>query len=489
MIRKKINKGIIAMLLAISLTGCGAKQTETVEEYGGTVQSVTVGESEVETGSSEVSAEGSADPGSYLEGSLSDKLGGEEANLKGDFTIGDISVNIDAHVSVRDTEQLPSYKIRKIEESDFKEEETVSSLLGAGAEKADRVLSVDNGDSSELIDSMIGLYLTYNEEAAEAAESKTRDEEVSNSNMPGWVDDENYYIHTYEGDVNGVTYQLSLGFDKRDNTAFIGYFPKKVGDFLGNSNIDTVMNFWIPEDLRNQATVQDFLATDKLKGSGESELKDAESFLREKAGIKIPENYMQFGVTGSEEDKEQLFYVSGAALQKTVYENSWSMENIFDIKKCFDEIGPDNSEINGFIADLGRYISNQEVYLPFGDSEDSLYSDGQVYLTDKGIMGFRYTYNYEFEEKVSDNVPVLSFDSLVPALENELADSMDPTVFSGKTINISDAYLVYYPMPSPSDQKECTFVPAWEFLANEYSTAIVMNAMDGSIISVSQINY
>ena len=50
MIRKKINKGIIAMLLAVSLTGCGAKQTETVEEYGGTVQSVTVGESEVATG-------------------------------------------------------------------------------------------------------------------------------------------------------------------------------------------------------------------------------------------------------------------------------------------------------------------------------------------------------------------------------------------------------------------------------------------------------
>ena len=487
MIRKKINKGIIAMLLAVSLTGCGAKQTDTVEEYGGTVQSVTVGESEVATGSSEVSAEVSADPGSYLEGSLSDKLGGEEADFKGDFTIGDISVNIDAHVSVRDTEQLPSYKIRKIEKSDFNEEEIVGGLLGAGAEKADRDLSLENGDSSELIDSMLGLYLTYNEEARKAAESKTRDEEVSNSNMPGWIDDENYYIHTYEGDVNGVTYQLSLGFDKRDNTAFIGYFPKKVGDFLGNSNIDTVMNFWVPEDLRNQATVQDFLATDKFKGSGESELKDAESFLREKAGIKIPENYMQFGVTGSEEDKEQLFYVSGAAIQDAGYDGIWSMENIFDIKKCFEEIGSDNSEINGFIADLGRYISNQEVYLPFGDSEDPLYSDGQVYLTDKGIMGFRYTYNYEFEEKLSDNVPVLNFDSLVPALENGITNSIDPTMFSGKSINIQEAYFMYYPMPSPDDQNECTFIPAWEFFTTDYNTLILMNAMDGSIISIQDM--
>ena len=63
MIRKKINKGIIAMLLAVSLTGCGAKQTDTVEEYGGTAQSVTVGASEDEAVSSEVKGDAEADPG------------------------------------------------------------------------------------------------------------------------------------------------------------------------------------------------------------------------------------------------------------------------------------------------------------------------------------------------------------------------------------------------------------------------------------------
>ena len=128
MIRKKINKGIIAMLLAVSLTGCGAKQTDTVEEYGGTAQSVTV--------SSEVKGDAEADPSSFGEGSLVDKLGGAESDLQGDFSAGGISVSINAHASVTDTEQLPSYRIKTIKEEDIKEDEIVNNLLGAGAEKA-----------------------------------------------------------------------------------------------------------------------------------------------------------------------------------------------------------------------------------------------------------------------------------------------------------------------------------------------------------------
>ena len=305
--------------------------------------------------------------------------------------------------------------------------------------------------------------------------------------MPGWIDNENYYIHVYEGDVDGVTYQLALGYDKQVNLAYMGYFPKNVGDYLGNSNLDTVANYWITGDLNSQENVKNFLAADKLQGNGEREMKDAETFLREKAEIKIPENYMQFGVTGSEDEKEHLFFVSAPALESNGYDSIWNLENVFDVMKCFDNIGSDNYEINGFIADLGRYINNQEVYLPFDVDETGLYSDGRVYITDKGLMGFTYMYNYQFEEKLSDNVPVLNFDSLVPALENGLTNSIDPTMFSGKSINIQEAYFMYYPMPSPDDQNECTFIPAWEFFTTDYNTLILMNAMDGSIISIQDM--
>ena len=484
MIRKKINKGIIAMLLAVSLTGCGAKQTDTVEEYGGTAQSVTVGASEDEAVSSEVKGDAEADPSSFGEGSLVDKLGGAESDLQGDFSAGGISVSINAHASVTDTEQLPSYRIKTIKEEDIKEDEIVNNLLGAGAEKADRALNTDNGDSLELIESMLQLYYHYNQELTEG---KNRDMESSSFDMPGWIDNENYYIHVYEGDVDGVTYQLALGYDKQVNLAYMGYFPKNVGDYLGNSNLDTVANYWITGDLNSQENVKNFLAADKLQGNGEREMKDAETFLREKAEIKIPENYMQFGVTGSEDEKEHLFFVSAPALESNGYDSIWNLENIFDVMKCFDNIGSDNYEINGFIADLGRYINNQEVYLPFAVDETGLYSDGRVYITDKGLMGFTYMYNYQFEEKLSDNVPVLNFDSLVPALENGITNSIDPTMFSGKSINIQEAYFMYYPMPSPDDQNECTFIPAWEFFTTDYNTLILMNAMDGSIISIQDM--
>ena len=102
-------------------------------------------------------------------------------------------------------------------------------------------------------------------------------------------------------------------------------------------------------------------------------------------------------------------------------------------------------------------------------------------------MGFTYMYNYQFEEKLSDNVPVLNFDSLVPALENGITNSIDPTMFSGKSINIQEAYFMYYPIPSPDDQNECTFIPAWEFFTTDYNTLILMNAMDGSIISIQDM--
>jgi hypothetical protein len=247
-----------------------------------------------------------------------------------------------------------------------------------------------------------------------------------------------------------------------------------------------VANYWITGDLNAQENVKNFLAADKLQGNGEKEMRDAETFLREKAGINIPENYMEFGVTGSEDEKEHLFFVSAPALESNGYDSIWNLENVFDVIKCFENIGPDNYEINGFIADLGRYINNQEVYLPLDGEGVSLYSDGQVYITDKGLLGFRYTYNYQFEEKLSDNVPVLNYDSLVSALENGITNSIDPTMFSGKSINISDAFFMYYPMPSPNDQNECTFIPAWEFCTTDYDTLILMNAMDGSIISIEE---
>ena len=121
---KKYSKGILAMCLALSLAGCGAKEPATVEEYGNGTAGVTSSSSEITEaeGAGSVSDVEKIDSGAVSEGSLSEKLGGTEHRWEASFTANGIDVNVSADAMVGDVEQLPSYKISKISEEDQSED-------------------------------------------------------------------------------------------------------------------------------------------------------------------------------------------------------------------------------------------------------------------------------------------------------------------------------------------------------------------------------
>ena len=223
---KRYSKGILTIWLALSLTGCGAKEQAIIDNYGTDTGSVI-----------ETSTTGGASSNSVSEGSLSQKLGGTEYDWSASFTATGVSVDLNAHSEIKDTDQLPSYKISAVREEDIDEDTIVKNLLGSDTVKLDRDLDWKTGDSKELVHAAQALYFKYHQDEIK---SLSYQEEMDLSKISGWMEEGDYYFHSYEGEYNRIDYQLLIGYDRKENAAHIAFFPKNLGDYFGNQNLDTI---------------------------------------------------------------------------------------------------------------------------------------------------------------------------------------------------------------------------------------------------------
>ena len=481
---KKYSKGILAMCLALSLAGCGAKEPATVEEYGNGTAGVTSSSSEITEaeGAGSVSDVEKIDSGAVSEGSLSEKLGGTEHKWDASFTANGIDVNVSAEVQVGDTEQLPSYKISKISEEDQSEDEIVKNLLGDSAQKMDRKLSGADGDSVELINAVLRTYISYNHDEYDKL---SYEEQWELDEVPGWVDSENYYIHTYEGTYEGMDYQLYVGYDHMSNMRSIAFFPKNLGEYLGNPNLDYIMSYWVGDDLAEQPGVKDFLDKNKLQGDGKELCRDAENFFKEKLGLKIPDNYLNPHSDMGSNEAQYTFYVNKKAMDDASGgKKEWDIENVYDLIDIFGKMDESDYALNGYMTLPQFAMGNLYIFSNPRKEEVRGYSGGEAYITDKGLLGFSIEFDTNFDEKLSDNVPVLSYDNLIGAFESEMSAKLDATKCNSNSLNFTYAEFCYYFVDSPDTPGESTLVPAWVFWDEPHDMYVIINAMDGSLIEI-----
>ena len=161
----KLKKIIVIVITSMFLlTGCGKKDI-VLDEYGnGSAETADEISSADTTGngsgnsldnSSESDQESGQDSSDAMGKTLAEKLGGEIIEYHEDFSIGTKSANLDVRYSVRETDRLCEYKVKRIQESDIKEDDIVKNLFGdTGAKLTDSgrdKLDVDNGDSSFII--------------------------------------------------------------------------------------------------------------------------------------------------------------------------------------------------------------------------------------------------------------------------------------------------------------------------------------------------
>ena len=146
---------------------------------------------------------------------------------------------------------------------------------------------------------------------------------------------------------------------------------------------------------------------------------------------------------------------------------------------------PDSYLMDGFNAVAYPSLGGQDIFVdPRGGVIVNIFDGGNFYLTDKGVLGFSFASGFEYEEQMSEDVPVLDYESMLHAFESDLTASLDASELSKSSITFSEARFVYYPIPSPDVQGELTLVPAWEFSSMDYDTFVLINAMDGSLIEI-----
>jgi hypothetical protein len=107
---------------------------------------------------------------------------------------------------------------------------------------------------------------------------------------------------------------------------------------------------------------------------------------------------------------------------------------------------------------------------------------GMMYLDDRGVIGINFVADYNFNGILSEDVSLLSFDSVMKTLEKNLQDNLGASAKPNITLDAID--LMYYPLESPDNPKECTYIPVWAIGESEGldESYIIINAIDGSVV-------
>ena len=469
--KRKMTAALIGMMLL--LTACGNKDAKDVTEYG-TENGSTVAGTE-KAGNDSTEEGGTAAPKAKNGSSLIDQLGGENLKHQSDFQIGTKKAKIDVEYTPQDSATLESYRVHAITEDRVYEKEMVQAMLGDSAQEVHRNVGSKQGDADNVVAICTDYYMFSGD-----AESFDEDEVVKEA--PAWVDEEDYYLHTYEGKRNGVDFQMTVTYSKYEQQKGIAFGPKNWGDTIGKPElngvtvigegeyyvIDPDTGEYIDKDTKDLKDKENHASV-----NSEDALAKAKEFVTETLKLKLPTNGVVMQSAGSDGSAE---YDGDDIL---LYPNSSAKGE-----------GLQGAEVNGYALKINSQISNQECHLSEFSKDVIRYNYGNIWFIDKDIASAYILISLDFEECLSDQVAILPFTNAMEVFQQGVAKQFDSTKVKGDTVEFRDPNLVYFPIQSPDNADEFTYIPAWVlcvYTNNAYLMGeVVVNAMDGSVI---EINY
>ena len=478
---------ITALLLGgvIAFSGCG-KEIQEIEDYGGQTVEATSEPLSEGTVSSEDSGDSTETTGVLKGDSLIDKLGNTHFEYTESITVANQIVDFDLKYQVPDVPSVPTYKITPITQASFDEEKLIKQMFGETAvalgSKDKEFISEKSGDN-ELIIEGIQQLLYINGFTDDVIRT-----------VPGWIDQDGFYLHTYEGDHNGTVYQMCVSYSDRFRELSVIYAPKKVNDLIDDKSLD-LYGFSGNDGLlyaqyqgKMYAYNIDEVMTDRPNECtlSEDEMSDVIiETMKDDFGINLP--------------KEALSLHSNINYSYVVNEDNavaaQRCELIFFNKDSLQTENLEGAVRHGYSAlvleDLNGLdiLPNNESLHQFGDAERT----SAVFADNDGLFGAMFIIPYTFDEQVSEDATLLSFDNAMEALKKATLENLDVDQARRNmktTIKFDQIRLVYYPLESPDDNSEYTYIPAWVVDATYNAQGgwvmdrIIINAMDGSLIDI-----
>ena len=462
---KKLAAVMLAMMF--TLTACGDKK-KVVDDYGQVQDSD--------------SAEDDKAPAQVSSGKkLTEMLGGDKLHFDKDFEIDSRKFNVDASVTVNETDRLSTYKVKMIDKSEINEDEIVKNILGDKAEplnssSRDR-LTIENEDSVNLM-SAIQYVLYRNGDSISARDGES----------PTWKEGGGYYIHVYEGLRNNIKYQLMVSYSEKHGEVTIAFFPIDLKELSHTEDADEVQVITPDGKLYayKGSTLTAYDASEVGDGSpnrctktDEELVQMIKSGLKEATGLDYPEECISLNANtyevvlteGAKPQKTELVFVNKEKLNSgdlcTAVRDGYQTTVMYSL--CGQTIMPDNVMIDyDAYAMMGSYI----------------------FVNNDGIAGMMFNAKYTFEETVDESVEVISFEDAMECAVEAMQNNLNVTDLqvAADTVNIRDIGLMYYPDPIDENGKEAMLIPVWalEIRANRHTpiARVVIDARDGSFVKI-----
>ena len=490
--KKIILAGICSAMLLLG--GCG-KTDDKIEEYGGEQVETTA----VTEGSSE--AEGSDVTEEEISGTGNDEvnplLGSEKIEWRDKFDAADGKIQADIYIDYVPVpaSELPMYNYKNLKLGDVKEEEIVKNLFGETATQYTGTFE-ETGSMYNMLDAYMCFYCVAVSPMPDKMEFKA------------WVDEENYFIHTYEGTYRNMDCMLMVGYGYECNCSFLAMYPINAGDAINHPEY-AVMGRLTPSSMSyyvNESAAGDVVSSENGtetddKNVNKCTLDDDEllatctDFLNEYLMIEACEDAFT-----TEDQSYYMVSVEDGEVQKGPRQDVVFYTGPEDMFTTEDPLtgelkDPDFQEKNGYYVALSNniggiftYGASAASYRNYAYYDMANYNQGGFYVSDDGVMGFILLFDGWLTEKIAEDSSILSFEILKESFIKEVSENVDPSKLNTDKLYFKNMYLTYYGITNPDDETTGTLVPALWFTATEGTTTkmtVIINALDGSLIDIS----
>ena len=286
-----------------------------------------------------------------------------------------------------------------------------------------------------------------------------------------WVDEENYFIHTYEGTYRNMNCMLMVGYNYECNCSFLAMYPINAGDAINHPEY-AVMGRLTPSsmsDFVNGSAAGDVASSENGtetddKNVNKCTLDDDEllatctNFLKEYLMMDACEDafstedqsYFMVNVEDGEVQKgprqDVVFYASPEDMYTTEDPLTGELKD------------PNFQEKNGYYVALSNniggiftYGASAASYRNYAYNDIANYNQGGFYVNDDGVMGFILLFDGWLTEKIAEDSSILSFEILKESFIKEVSENVDPSKLNTDKLYFKNMYLTYFGITNPDD--------------------------------------
>ncbi|MBO4864794.1 MAG: hypothetical protein J5517_10535 [Eubacterium sp.] len=507
---------VLSVSMLLSLTSCGKKSAQEIDEYGGEDASTLISEEATEDQSLvEELVEPSEEAGVQI--SPNGEISWSEA-----LTVKGNVIDVNAFVEVPELNSLNVYKSNINLDDTNGEEEFVNKIFDSDAEKLESISYTNETDY------IMQLYKYDRIQDMQSEYGFDYDMiDKSFDQKYEWINTQSMSIHMYQGKFQGIDYVLLLGYDHMNNEKYINFMPKNINDYFPEHRFQTMM---AKRSVLADGTKDDF--DNKCLLSEEEVTSRAQEFLEGRVGLNGIDSKVGLDATDyaqemsdmnlGMEDENQEFCLSSLVFSEsdllstyatiTEYQsyrhNMMLAEQEDKVKEYMDEHKMDDRMMATFDAALEAdpapedklYEDGYAVYLddiyninaghPTKGSvtngvswgfSSAIGNKGAVMLTQEGIFGIDLKLKYETVD-VTEDVELLEFDKIRESVINTLNKEVNFEELGTENLTLPGMSLCYSEVGEGS---EVTLIPTWKFVVfSDKATALIkINAIDGSLHS------